>query len=91
MSSLSSIVELSESNTNEQNSDVLNIVANYTAELATFVDNSNIIINDTVSFDALRRLQQSCMIIIMIVGCTKYGRSCELSSSVESGKHYTSR
>ena len=49
MSNLSSIVELSETNTIEQNSEVLNTVANYTTKLAKFVDNSNVIINDIVS------------------------------------------
>ena len=49
MSNLSTIIELSETNANEQNGRVLDTVANYTTKLASFVDDSNVIINDTVS------------------------------------------
>ena len=49
MSNLSTIIELSETNTNEQNGQVLDTVANYATKLASFVDDSNVIINDTVS------------------------------------------
>lgn len=58
MSNLSSIVELSETNTIEQNSEVLNTVANYTTKLAKFVDNSNVIINDIVSVELKRDLRR---------------------------------
>ena len=65
MSNLSSIIELSESNTNEQNSEVLSTVANYTTKLATFVGDSNVIINDIVS----RPWNQEGIIMIVITYC----------------------
>ena len=50
VSRLSQAIELSETNTIEQNSEVLNSVANYSAELATFVEDTNVILNDTVRY-----------------------------------------
>ena len=46
---LSDAIVLSENNVDEQNSEALRTIANYSAELATFVDDSDIIINNTVS------------------------------------------
>ena len=48
-SRLSDVIELSEGNEDEQTSESLNIVADYAAELAMFVDESEVIINNTVS------------------------------------------
>ena len=49
MSRLSQVIEQSENSTVEQNSVVLSTVANYSAELALFVDDSDVILNETVS------------------------------------------
>lgn len=48
VSSLSQVVKMTE-NTTEQNSEVLGTVANYFNQLATFVNESNVTINTTVS------------------------------------------
>ena len=45
----SQVIELSENNIVEQTSEVLNTVANYITELATFVNSSMVVINETVS------------------------------------------
>lgn len=49
-SRLSDVIELSENDEGEQTSASLNLVADYAAELAMFVEESDVIINDTVSF-----------------------------------------
>ena len=49
MSVLAQIIEQSENNTIEQNNEVLNTIADYSTELATFVGDSDMNINDTVS------------------------------------------
>ena len=46
---LSQIIEFTENNTNEQTNEVLSTVASYFQELAIFVNESNLIINTTVS------------------------------------------
>ena len=43
------IIEQSENSTVDQNSEVLGTVADYSTELAMFVGDSNVVINDTVS------------------------------------------
>ena len=48
MSTLAQIIGQSESNTVEQSSTVLDAVADYSTDLATFVASSDIVINDTV-------------------------------------------
>ena len=48
---LSQIIEFTENNTEEQTIEVLSITANYFRELALFVNESNVIINSTVSVD----------------------------------------
>lgn len=49
MSRLSDVIELSENSIVEQNSEALDTIANYSAELATFVEDFDVTINDTVS------------------------------------------
>ena len=49
MSTLAQIIVQSENNTVEQNSAVLDAVADYSTDLATFVASSSVVINDTVS------------------------------------------
>ena len=49
MSTLAQIIGQSENNTVEQSSAVLDAVADYSTDLASFVANSNVMINDTVS------------------------------------------
>lgn len=49
MSTLAQIIGQSENNTVEQSSTVLDAVADYSTDLATFVASSDIVINDTVS------------------------------------------
>ena len=49
VSRLSQVINTTETNMDQQSSQVLNTVANYTAEVAEFVENSNVIINNTVS------------------------------------------
>ena len=49
---LSKIVEATANNTDVQTNEVLNEVATYFEELADFVNESNVIINMTVSFDS---------------------------------------
>ena len=89
VSSLSTIIEQSESSTTEQNSEVLDTVANYTAELASFVDDSNVIINNTVSIYWAEAREDKVNIITWLVtlGYSRCGRSCEFSPSVEPSKH----
>lgn len=48
---LSQIIEFTENNTNEQTNEVLSTTASYFQELAAFVNESNVIINTTVSVD----------------------------------------
>ena len=48
---LSQIIALTENNTNEQTNEVLSTTANYFEVLADFVNDSNVIINTTVSVD----------------------------------------
>ena len=48
---LSQIIEFTENNTNEQTNEVLSTTASYFEELADFVNDSNVIINTTVSID----------------------------------------
>ena len=48
MSTLAQIIGQSENNTVEQNSAVLDAVADYSMDLATFVAASDVVINDTV-------------------------------------------
>lgn len=48
---LAQVIEQSERSVVEQNSEVLDTVANYITELAKFVNNSMVIINNTVSYD----------------------------------------
>ena len=48
MSTLAQIIGQSENNTVEQNSAVLDAVADYSTDLATFVATSDVVINDTV-------------------------------------------
>ena len=48
---LSQIIEFTENNTNEQTNEVLSTTASYFQELAVFVNESNVIINTTVSVD----------------------------------------
>ena len=43
------VIELSENNTVDQNNAVLRKVALYSSQLANFVEESHVIINDTVS------------------------------------------
>ena len=49
VSVLAQAIERSENSTVEQNREVLDTVADYSAELATFISNSDISINNTVS------------------------------------------
>ena len=49
VSTFAQIIVQSENNTVEQNSAVLDAVADYSTDLATFVATSNVVINDTVS------------------------------------------
>ena len=49
---LSKVIEATENNTDVQTNEVLNEVATYFEELADFVNESNVIINMTVSFDS---------------------------------------
>ena len=49
MLNLSQVIKQSENSEAEQNSEVLGTVANYITELATFVNNSMVIIDKTVS------------------------------------------
>ena len=49
---LSKVIEATENNTDIQTNEVLNEVATYFEELADFVNESNVIINMTVSFDS---------------------------------------
>ena len=94
VSSLSTIIGQSESSTTEQNSEVLDTVANYTAELASFVDDSNVIINNTVSIIYWAEAQEDKFNIItwlVTLGCSRCGRSCEFSPSVEPSKHCSSQ
>ena len=46
---LSQVIEQSENSIVEQNSQVLSTVANYVTELAMFVNDSMVVINETVS------------------------------------------
>lgn len=48
VSVLAQAIEMSENSTVEQNREVLDTVADYSAELAAFVSNSEIMINNTV-------------------------------------------
>ena len=48
---LSQIIEFTENNTNEQTNEVLSTTTSYFEELADFVNDSNVIINTTVSID----------------------------------------
>ena len=45
------VIEQSESNTVEQNSEVLSTIADYSMELAVFAGDSNVNINNTVSLN----------------------------------------
>ena len=49
VSMLALITEQTKNNTVEQNSEVLGTIADYFMELATFVNDSNVMINTTVS------------------------------------------
>ena len=51
---LSQVIEQSENSTVEQNSEVLGAVANYFMNVATFVSDSNVTINITVSHNSQR-------------------------------------
>ena len=88
MSNLSTIIELSETNANEQNGQVLDTVANFTSKLASFVDDSNVIINGTVSiWLRLKKRKFNKSLLIMMVGCSRRGGSCKLHPPVGSRKH----
>ena len=52
---LSQVIEQSENSEAEQNNQVLDTVANYFMELATFVNDSNVNISATVSHNLLAR------------------------------------
>ena len=65
---LSQIIEQSENSTVDQNSGVLSTVADYSAELAMFVGDSNVIINDTVSYIGLKRIiQWECHFVLQFL------------------------
>ena len=49
VSTLAQIIGQSENNTVEQNGVVLDTIADYSSDLATFVASSSVVINDTVS------------------------------------------
>ena len=57
MLNLSQVIKQSENSEAEQNSEVLGTVANYITELATFVNNSMVIIDKTVSNKKFSTLQ----------------------------------
>ena len=48
---LSQVIEVSENNTVEQNSEVLSTVTDYFMELAIFVNESSVSINTSVSYN----------------------------------------
>ena len=52
MASLAQVVEQTEAQEVEQNDAVLSMVANYLTKVATFVNNSNLTINNTVGHNS---------------------------------------
>ena len=61
-------MEQTEGNIVEQNGAVLRTVADYLIDVATFVNNSNVTINATVSY-TLTLLLKIIIVIIHCIGC----------------------
>ena len=68
---LSQIIEFTENNTNEQTNQVLSTTASYFEELADFVNESNVIINLTVSVD-----DNNIMILSLVLNQMHRNSSC---------------
>ena len=71
VSTLAQIIGQSENNTVEQNGAVLDAVADYSTDLASFVASSSVIINDSVSTKNISCLQESACVYLFClrVGC----------------------